>query len=338
MDKFLTGNPVSPDGPPRRIVFLVLDRVHLLDLAGPAQVFDIALALGANYTLQFCAVHEQVRSAQGLWLGRLEALPSVGERDSVIVAGVAGELKARLGGEQPVLPPDARRWLQQAYAAGARVASVCGGALALAEAGLLDGRHCTTHWKLVGLLEQRYPRARVLDGVLYVHDGSVTTSAGIASGIDMALSLVEREHGPRFAAEIARLMVVYLRRNGSATQASAFLEHRTHLHPNVHRAQDWLAEHAAESVTLARLAAVAGMSVRHFSRAFKDATGITPRQYQQRLRLEVAAHLLAEPGLSVEEVASRCGFEDPRHFRRLWGRHFGAAPSRARPASHMHPA
>jgi len=172
--------------------------------------------------------------------------------------------------------------------------------------------------------------ARLLEAVLYVHDRGVTTSAGIASGIDMALSLVEQHHGPRLAGEVARWMVIYLRRNGSQGQVSAYLEYRTHLHPAVHQVQDWLAEHATEPTSLADLAAVAKMTVRNLSRIFKDATGLTPLQYQQRLRLEVAANLLSESELSIEEVAAKCGFEDGRHFRRLWHRYFGVPPSETR--------
>lgn len=311
----------------QRIIFLILPGVHLLDLAGPVQVFDTAASFGAPYSLHFCSGNTQVQSAQGLFLAQLDPLPTVCANDLVVVAGVktaSSEL------DRPLLDPGTRRWLVNAHTAGVHIASVCAGAIALGEVGLLDGRRCTTHWSLVEVLQQRYPAAHLLEAVLYVHDCGVTTSAGIASGMDMALSLVEQHHGPRLAAEVARWMVIYLRRNGSQSQSSAYLEYRAHLYPAVHRVQDWLAEHVAEPVLLADLAAVAKMSVRNFSRTFKNATGLTPLQYQQRLRLEVAATLLADSGLSIEAVAARCGFEDGRHFRRLWHRYFGIPPSEAR--------
>ncbi len=309
----------------QRIFFLVLDGVELLDLAGPAQVFDVAGTLGAPYSLHFCASSPQVRSAQGLSLGQLELLPTIRSSDVVLVAGIALEKL-----NQPILDENTHHWLLNAHTVGAAIASVCTGAVVLGEAGLLEGRRCTTHWAVVEDLQQRYPTACVLDSVLYVSDRGVTTSAGIASGIDMALSLVEQQHGPRLAAETARYMVVYLRRNGSQLQQSIYLEYRNHLHPAVHHVQNWLAEHAIEPVALAELAQVANMSVRSFSRAFKDATGLTPVQYQQRLRLEVAATLLNNSELSIEAIAARCGFDDPRHFRRLWQRHFGVSPSATR--------
>ena len=309
----------------QRVIFLVLDGVELLDLAGPAQVFSIAAAMGAPYFLHFCANHPEVRSGQGLFLGQLEPLPTTSVNDTVMIAGVALDKL-----NQPLLDPDTRHWLSNVHITGTRITSICTGAMVLGEAGLLDGRRCTTHWFVIKDLQQRYPMARVLDSILYVSDRGITTSAGIASGIDMALSLVEQQHGPRFAAEVARFLVIYLRRNGSQLQQSVYLEYRNHLHLGVHQVQNWFAEHAMETVSLAELAQTASMSVRSFSRAFKAATGLTPVQYQQRLRLEVAAILLQNPDLSVEAVSTRCGFKDARHFRRLWQRYFGVSPAATR--------
>jgi transcriptional regulator GlxA family with amidase domain len=309
----------------QRVFFLVLDGVQLLDLAGPAQVFSMAAALGASYSVHFCANTSEVRSTHGLFLGQLEPLPIVDADDLVMVAGVTLE---RLN--QPLLDAQTRHWLMDAYRNGTRIASICTGAVALGEAGLLDGRRCTTHWFIVEDLQQRYPLARVVDNLLYVSDRSIITSAGVASGIDMTLSLVEQQYGPRLTAEVARHLVIYLRRNGSQSQQSVYLEYRNHLHSGVHQVQNWIAEHAIESVSLAELAQIANMSVRSFSRAFKEATGLTPTQYQQRLRLEVAAMLLQNSDLSVEAISARCGFEDARHFRRLWQRHFGVSPTATR--------
>jgi transcriptional regulator GlxA family with amidase domain len=309
----------------QRVIFLILDGVELLDLAGPAQVFSIAASLGAPYSLHFCANTSGVQSAQGLFLGQLEPLSPVSAYDVVMVAGVALDQL-----NQPLLDADTRCWLINAHTNGTRIASICTGAEVLGEAGLLDGRRCTTHWFVVEEIQQRYPMAHVVENVLYVSDRGIITSAGIASGIDMALSLIEQQHGPRLAAEVARYLVIYLRRNGAQPQRSVYLEYRNHLHPGVHRVQNWLAEHAMKSVSLAELAQIANMSVRSFSRAFKKATGLTPVQYQQRLRLELAATLLQNSDLSIEAIAIHCGFDDSRHFRRLWQRYFGVSPSATR--------
>src|SRR5579883_1628922 len=179
----------------RRVLFVVLPRVNLLDLAGPVQVFHASGQLGIPYELHFCASQPEVASAPGLVLAHLEPLIDVTPDDLVIVPGLQLE-------SDPLhdlsLDPELNQWLNRAYAAGTHIASVCTGAFVLGEAGLLNGRHCTTHWISVPDLQTRYPRARVLDSALYIHDGRITTSAGVASGIDMALSLLEQQHGPLF--------------------------------------------------------------------------------------------------------------------------------------------
>ncbi|WP_433237806.1 GlxA family transcriptional regulator [Streptosporangium sp. CA-135522] len=179
-------------------------------------------------------------------------------------------------------------------------------------------------------MRTRYPAARVRDAALYVHDGRVSTSAGVSSGIDLALSLVEREHGPKLAAAVARELVLYLRRDGDTAQISPFLRYRDHLQPAVHRVQDHLAQHLDAPHTLAELATVAHLSPRGLTRAFTTATGITPLAYQRQLRLEMAHTLLAETNLTVEAVAARCGLRDARQLRRLFTDAFGAPPSRIR--------
>lgn len=305
----------------------MLPAVNLLDLAGPVQVFDAATVLGADYRLSYAADTPHVRSAQGLDLAGLTPLPPTRPGDLVLVPGP--RLRAPDPG-QPLIAETVTTWLRAAERGGARIAAVCTGAAALGEAGLLDGRRCTTHWSLTEAMRLRYPAARVKDAVLYVHDGPISTSAGIAAGIDLALSIVEADHGPALAAAVARELVVYLRRDGSQPQISPFLRYRAHLHPAVHRVQDHLAQHLDTPHTLADLAAVAHLSPRGLSRAFTDTIGLTPLAYQQQLRLELAATLLAETSLTVEAVAGRCGFRDPRHFRRIYTARYGAPPSAAR--------
>lgn len=315
-------------GPERRVIFLLLPGVNMLDLAGPMQAFHTAAQLGAGYRLLFRAAEPTVVSAQGLPIGPLEPLDAVNPGDLIVIAGL--NLAPYASGAM-VLGAAIPLWLDAAYQSGAALAAVCTGAFVLGEAGLLDGRRCTTHWASVDQLRERYPRASVLDDVLYVHDGRITTSAGIATGIDMALSLIEQEHGPLLTAQVARALVVYLRRDSSHSQSSVYLQYRSHLHPGLHRAQDYLIAHMAAPLALEDIAAAAQMSVRSLARAFRDVLGLTPIEYQQRLRLELAATLLHNPDLTIEAVAQQAGFADARHFRRLWGRRFGAPPSAARP-------
>ena len=312
----------------RRVLVLLLPEVHLLDLAGPSQVFHSATEQGAEYALTFCAAQPQIRSAQGLTLADLAPLPTVQPGDLILVPGVQTGAVSHL---PTLLDSETRDWLQASAGPGVEVAAICAGALALGEAGLLGERRCTTHWSLTGLLQKRHSNARVLNNVLFVQDRGVTTSAGIASGIDLALSLVEADHGPLLTARVARDLVVYLRRSGEHAQASIYLEYRTHLHAGVHRVQDWLVAHPAERASLTDLARVAGLSARHLARSFKAATGLTVLDYQQRLRLELARDLLQDPRLTLDAVAARSGFGDARALRRVWRRHFGAPPSEYRP-------
>jgi transcriptional regulator GlxA family with amidase domain len=192
---------------------------------------------------------------------------------------------------------------------------------------LLDGRTCTTHWRITQRLQQLFPTAHVLDNQLYVRDGRVITSAGIAAGIDMALSLIEEDHGPLLVANVAREMVVYVRRSGHDEQTSVYLSHRSHIHPSVHRVQDWLIAHADHRPSLDALARIACMSTRNLTRAFRQATGVTPKAFANKVKLQVARDLFTDPSETVATVAARCGFEDARQLRRLWRKNFGVSVS-----------
>ena len=203
---------------------------------------------------------------------------------------------------------------------GARVCSVCTGAFLLGEAGLLRGRRCTTHWRRVQELQQRYPSAKVLGDRLYVEDDGIITSAGIAAGIDMTLWLLERDYGPVLAAEVAREMVVYLRRDGNQPQESVYLDYQSHLHPGIHQVQHYLAREPGSTASLAELAQRFGMSERNLSRAFRTATGVSVHEYRTRVRLEHARALLPNTTLTMEAIAARCGFSDARQLRRLMSR------------------
>jgi transcriptional regulator GlxA family with amidase domain len=316
----------------RRVIFVLAPGVHLLDLAGPVQTFDSANGCGCDYQLYFMGAAPQVPSAVGLALtgfGPLVPANELDRNDLVIVPGVRWKGRTRSN----VLAGPQHAYLKIAHQASATVGSVCSGAFGLGEAGLLDGRRCTTHWSCVNELQRRYPNAEVLDNVLFVNDRGVTTSAGIASGIDLALSFVEQDHGPQMTARVARDLVVYFRRSGAHHQLNVFLDYRAHLHPGVHRVQDWLNEHPGEPAPLAKLASLAAMSESTLTRAFRASTGLTPLQYQQKVRLEMAATLMRDHRLTLEVIAERCGFADVRHFRRLWTSAFGQSPSHSRKAT-----
>ncbi|MFI6757937.1 GlxA family transcriptional regulator [Micromonospora sp. NPDC050417] len=298
-----------------RVVFLLVPQVHLLDLAGPAQVFSTAANLGYDYQLSYLSEQEDVPTAQGLPVRAGVERPALGPEDLIVVPG----WRAPTIDHNGQLTAATLGWLADHHAAGGTVASVCAGADALGRAGLLDGRRCTTHHEVQDELAQRYPRATVVRDVLYVVDGRVVTSAGIASGIDLALHLMATRHGSAAAGRIARSMVVYARRNGNERQTSAMLRHRAHLSDAVHRAQDEIDARFTEPLLLADLATVVGVSERTLTRLFGQTTGLTPLRYQQLLRVERAEHLIGH-GATVETAARTVGFADARMLRRLRAR------------------
>ncbi len=291
------------------MIFVVLPEVEILDFAGPLQALSEANRSRQRYRIRICATRPRIVSDQGVVLSDLEPLPDDVGDALVVVPGMPYRATEKI--ERKIT-----RWIANAARGGAHIASVCTGAFVLGEAGLLDGRRCTTHWSRTSELARRYPRARVLEDRLYVTDGEITTSAGIASGIDMALALIEQADGPIVAAEVAREMVVYLRRDGAQEQHSVYLDYRTHLHPGVHRVQDWIVRNPSTRATLHALADVAGMSPRSLTRTFRSATGISVLAFTTRVRLELARTLLHDPGLSMEAVAQRCGMS-ARQLRRL---------------------
>jgi transcriptional regulator GlxA family with amidase domain len=302
-----------------QIVFLLVPGLHLLDLAGPAQVFSTAADHGHPFRLRYVAEQEHLPTAQGLPVTAHTTWPDLTPADIVLVPGWRWHHPNTGHPNTGHLAAQTLRRLAAHHAAGGTVASVCSGAFALARAGLLDGRRCTTHHELQDELARRHPRAHVVRDVLYVTDGRVVTSAGIASGIDLALHLIATRHGPGAAARVARAMVVYARRNGDDHQASAMLRHRSHLSDIVHRVQDRIDARYAHPLPLTDLARATGVSQRTLTRLFGAATGLTPLRYQQLLRLERAEHLIAQ-GATTETAARAVGFTDARMLRRLRAR------------------
>lgn len=294
------------------VVFLLAPRLHLLDLAGPAQAFYTATNLGYDYQLRYVGEQENVPTAQGVWMHASATWPELSPDDLIVVPGWRypdHDFHAKFSAAS-------LDRLRAHHRDGGTVASVCAGAFALGQAGLLDGRRCTTHHHLQEELASRYKRATVVHDMLYVTDRRLVTSAGIASGIDLILHLLACRHGPGFAAQVAREMVVYARRNGDEHQISAMLRFRSHVSDTVHCVQDVIDARFAQPLTLGELASAGGVSKRTLTRAFGRATGLTPLRYQQLLRLERAEHLIGS-GATVEAAARDVGFTDARMLRRL---------------------
>lgn len=313
-----------PSSPATEVWFVLPPGVVLLDFAGAAEAFRIARAFGADFRLRVAAPIDPGQPAStslGLGLAGVEPLPeSLPAGALLIVCGAAGDAKASDSRDARAIA----RWLRRA-GPGRRLACICSGALIAARAGLLDGRRCTTHHSLVGALRAIAPHAEVLDSRVFVEDGGVYTSAGITAGIDLALHLIAEIASPRLSAEVAREMVVYLRRAPDDPALSPWLQGRNHLDMRVHRVQDALARRPEQDWPLARLAELGHMSVRTLTRRFREAAGMSVHDYHARLRVALARQALAV-GDSVEAAAAQAGLGSARQLRRLWAAHAEATP------------
>ncbi|UOQ55141.1 GlxA family transcriptional regulator [Hymenobacter cellulosivorans] len=301
------------------ILFLVPDQCTLLDLAGPVQVFEEARAQGADLQLAYAQYQPTPRSSAGLAFAAVPHFSTamLEKGDLVVVPGIADGALSSLGNAEDQA---FYTWLRRLPERGVAVCAVCSGAFVLGAAGLLQGRTCTTHWQHVGALQQAFPDSRVLADRLFVHDRGVYTSAGIAAGIDLALALLEERFGPLLAYKVSRHLVLYYRRNGVHGQVSVYLDHRNHLHPGVHRAQDYLLDHLAENPTLEVLAEVAHSSPRNLTRLFRQHAGVSINEFSTKIRTEAARTLVATSSLTRQAIAERCGFRNPRQLQRLLAR------------------
>ncbi|QDK80556.1 helix-turn-helix domain-containing protein [Spirosoma sp. KCTC 42546] len=300
-----------------QVIFVVPPRVHVLDLTGPVQVFYEAAEYGADYQLTYCSFESPVTSSAGLNFGAVLPFTEVQTQsgDFIFLPGMEMEYirSDRFKGETVFFD-----WLRNQQAKGVHLCSVCTGAFILAQAGLLDGRKCTTHWKRIDELQTTYPRLIAQTDRLFVKDGNNYTSAGITAGIDLALAILEEQQGALFATKIARELVVYFRRGADHSQKSVYLDYRNHMNVAIHQMQDWLIANMEVKATLEELAEMANMSTRNLTRTFRKETGTTIHDYTTQLRLELARTLQHNPGMTMEAIAAKCGFQDARQLRRIW--------------------
>lgn len=322
------------------VLFVIPQHVLMLDLAGPAEVLRVASQLGATgtedkavrFALSYAGPAPLVHSSIGLPLYEIAPLPDR------LPAGTIVVLVGTSSGADPALCADIDAscdaiadWLREVVEDDAhRVLCVCSGALIAARAGLLDGRRCTTHHSLCATLQAMAPRATVLDNRLYVADGAVSTSAGITAGIDMMLQVLAELAGARAAAEVARQMVVYMRRAGADPQLSAWTTGRNHMHPALHRVQDAIAADPTRDWGAGEMAQIACSSTRHLARLFHEYTGGSPLDHVHRLRVALAREMISQSSLDMEGVAARAGFSSARHLRRIWNKYHATPPSAVR--------
>jgi AraC family transcriptional activator FtrA len=312
----------------RTVAVLALPDVVLFDLAIPVQLLGETLRdFGTEtdgYRVRVCGLAPgPVRTGSGMPLVTEYGLDELARADTVLVPG--------FGGLAEPVPAAVRAALRTGYERGGRVASICTGAFALAAAGLLDGRRAVTHWAYAALLAQRYPAVRVDPDVLYVDEGRVLTSAGLAAGIDLCLHLVRRDLGTAAANHAARRMVVPPHRDGGQAQ---FIERPVPGRPGDDLAQlrGYLTGALDQSHSLASMAARARMSARTLTRRFRAETGLSPTRWLLEQRVQRARELLETTDLPITAVAHRCGFASPLALREQFARRTGTTPGRYREA------
>ncbi|WP_433300818.1 GlxA family transcriptional regulator [Actinoplanes sp. CA-030573] len=298
------------------VQILLFDGVQSLDVTGPLEVFTLA----GGYRVTTASVGgAPIRTSSGLKI--TPGHETSDKPDTLVVPGGAGT-------KQP--PPEVIDWLRRNGHKPKRVMSVCTGAFLLAEAGLLDDRRATTHWQYCESLRTRHPEIDVDPEPIFVRDGRISTSAGVTTGIDLALALVEEDRGRDVALAIARGLVMFLRRPGGQSQFSAQLAGQVAEREPLRAVQRLIAEHPDADLSVPRLAAAANLSPRQFTRAFTTEIGVSPGRYVDRVRLETARRLLEDTAAGVAEISRTAGYGTPEAMRRAFLHALGVSPAEYR--------
>ncbi|NOX68609.1 MAG: helix-turn-helix domain-containing protein [Gammaproteobacteria bacterium] len=309
----------------RRILFIVYDQFELLDMSGPAAVFSASRldADEARYEVILTSVQGgPVRTSTGVEVSsRALSTIRISSRDTVLVVGAT-----RRPLQSAMNSLTLRHWLQGPVARAGRVGSVCSGAFLLAGAGILDGRRAATHWAACQELARTYPQIEVDPDALYVTDGRVWTSAGVSTGIDMALAMVEVDLGSRTMMRVARRLVVYALRPGNQSQFSSLLSAQSAGGDAFKDTIAWIDAHLDRAIKVSDMAAQAGMSERTFYRKFTDALGLSPHRYLGRARLDRGRQLL-ERGLATKRIAAAVGYASTAGFVAAFEARFDVSPA-----------
>lgn len=312
----------------KTVALIVPPNAQSLDVSGPLDAFLEANRQAPDrvaYDIQLVStVPDRIMKAGGMTLVADASVETRIERiDTLLVAGTP-EYNQACGATE------LHDWLRHHAPRARRYGSVCTGAFFLGAAGLLDNRMVTTHWQHAGELADRFPAARVIPDMIYVEDGPLYTSAGVTAGIDLALKLIEDDHGRELALMVARRLVVFLKRPGGQSQFSAHLAAQIATEGRIQAIQHWILDHLSMNLTIASLAARAAMSVRNFTRVFQEDTGVTPGDFVEMARVDAARRLLEDTEIPLQRVASQSGFSNPDTMRRAFLRRIGTGPSEYR--------
>jgi transcriptional regulator GlxA family with amidase domain len=299
----------------RHVVFAAVSPIQILDLTAPFEIF--ARCGGYSVQLVSSASNGEVISTCGLRLQGAVHYPRLrGAVDTLLVPG--GD-----GAEQLACDPAFLRWLAKMSTRVRRIGSVCTGATLLAASGILERKRAVTHWKWCDQLAHAFPNVRVERDPIYIKDGHVYTSAGITAGIDLALALVEEDHGQTRALEIAKDLVIFLRRPGGQSQFSNLLAAQVSARRPLEDLHAWVMENLDQDLSVGVLASRCGMSARHFARVFAADKGLTPGKFVERCRVDAARALIGSTNDGIKEIAAKCGFGSLDSMRRSFNKILG---------------
>jgi transcriptional regulator GlxA family with amidase domain len=307
--------------------FLVLPHLTLLDLAGPAEIFRTAQRFGVDIELRYIGPTSAIGSSVGIALAGIAPLPdSLPEGSILVIPGATDSLNDYKRPEAQA----AIAWLARVVTAEHTLCAVCSAAFLAARAGLLDGRQCTTHFSLQQRLARESPSLNVLPDRLFVRDGNIITSAGAASGIDIALDLLSRLHGPALAAKVAELLVIYFHRDAEDPQVSPWIANRAHEDPRIRAAQELVSRNLQHAWTVSGLAREIHVGERHLARLFRMHARVSPSTYIRSIRVAASSQMVRHTRLSLEQIATACGFQSSEQMRRAWKRLGQPVPSSLR--------
>ena len=306
------------------VYFYIPKQVTILDLSGVLQVFQEAKNLDFNYHLKFISNQSSISSSSGLELSSLtdfrKTNPS--KNDIVFISGSSTQQIGQFNEERSFFD-----WLKRANSNQATICSICTGAFLLAKSGLLNNKECTTHWSLIKKLKKDFPLLKTQNNTLFTKSKNIYTSAGVVTGMDLAMFLIEERHGKRTATEIAKGLVVYKRRQATDEQESVYLQNRSHQDEKIHTIQDWIIHNLDKVSTIEHLADLVHVSPRNLTRIFKKQTGVTIAEYRTKLRIEKAKSLLRHSEYKIEHIANLCGYKTSKQLRMILEKHVEALPT-----------
>jgi transcriptional regulator GlxA family with amidase domain len=319
-----------PEEKKKLIVVIPMPNTYLLDIAGPCDVFtaadwamkEVPGSKKGGYEVLLASPMDtkKIITKNGIEITCQTKISEIDRPiDTLIVAGYS---RLELHKDHPLF-----KWLRDIYPKLRRVGSVCIGAYALAEAGILDGKLASTHWEFTQEFQTRYPAVHVDTNPFYTRDGNVYTSGGVSSGIDLSLALVEEDYGRDTALHVARKLVLHLKRNGHQSQFSTLLQIHSMENSIAGKLHPWMMRHLADELSIEQLAEHSNMSVRNFARVFLKETGLTPAKFVEKLRIEVARKYLEDSDLTMDQIAEKCGLSGLISMRRTFMRHMMVSPS-----------